>query len=88
MTINNKNQLAKNIDSFWSDNCFHGVTQTFNSEVAFWIERGNGESEQENNRRVEMYTQAKDEILENIYSNSAMGNQSNYQKKCLKSGRA
>ena len=84
MTNNNKILLPKNIDSFWSNNCFHAVTQTFNSEIAFWIERGNGESEQENNRRVEMYTQAKDEILENIYSNFGNGQPSQLSKEMFR----
>ena len=61
MTTNNKKiQLPKDIDSFWFDNCFHGVTQTFNKVVL----------EQES---MELYTDARDEILENIYSNFGNG---------------
>ena len=61
MTINNKKiELPKDIDSFWFDNCFHGVTQPFNKVVL----------EQES---MELFTDAKDEILENIYSNFGNG---------------
>ena len=73
MTTNNKKIQLPDINQFWHNECFHGVTQTFNSEIAFWIQRGNGESEQENNRRVEMYTEARDEINDNIYSNFGNG---------------
>ena len=61
MTTNNKKiQLPKDIDSFWFDNCFHGVTQTFNKVVL----------EQES---MELYTDARDEIYENIFSNFGNG---------------
>jgi|TARA_R100000479_G_scaffold172896_2_gene118052 hypothetical protein len=56
MTINNKIQLPKDIDSFWSDNCFHGVTQTFNKVVL-------------QEESMELFTEAKDEIFLNIYEN-------------------
>ena len=61
MTTNNKKiQLPKDIDSFWFDNCFHGVTQTFNKVVL-------------QEESMELFTDARDEILENIYSNFGNG---------------
>ena len=61
MTTNNKKiELPKDINSFWFDNCFHGVTQTFNKVVL----------EQES---MELYTDARDEIYENIFSNFGNG---------------
>tara|TARA_R100001082_G_scaffold85189_1_gene51703 strand:- start:343 stop:879 length:537 start_codon:yes stop_codon:yes gene_type:complete len=61
MTTNNKKiQLPKDINSFWFDNCFHGVTQTFNKVVL----------EQES---MELFTDAKDEVFLNIYNNFGAG---------------
>ena len=61
MTTNNKKiELPKDINSFWFDNCFHGVTQTFNKVVL-------------QEESMELFTDARDEILENIYSNFGNG---------------